>query len=199
MSPLSSLLRLSLSCLCFVTLALVAGCKGETVVKDNPETAAKLKACADKANDKDTLIATYEADLAKLKLAATPSNEIVLVIEGETLAIKPRPAGSGTPVVDDKVAIELSQQYVELVKKSRGNIQKCYEQALKKNSSLQSRTIPLTVTSKFAASGAVGKATFTPTLDADFANCMQGVSTRWKLPPTAAGMSFQSTVTLSPS
>lgn len=196
MSPLRSPSSVAL----LSALALLA-CKGDTVVKDNPETADKLKACAEKSTAKDALIASYEAEIAKLKLGAAPAGDgFTMVIEGEALAIKARPAGGGGGNnVDDKLALELSNQYIELVKKSRGNIQKCYEQALKKNTGLQARTIPMTVTSKFSGTGAVAKASFEPRLDAEFASCMQAVATRWKLPPTAAGMSFQSTVSLSPS
>ena len=107
--------------------------------------------------------------------------------------------GSG-PAVSDAVAVELSKKYIDLVRKSRGNIQKCYEQALKKNTALQARTISLTVTARYGASGDVTKASFRPdSLGPTFDTCMQAVAKNWKLSAPASGMSFQSTVTLSPS
>jgi hypothetical protein len=43
--------------------------------------------------------------------------------------------------LDDKVAKEASKQFIDVVGKSRGAIQKCYEQALKKDTSLQAKTV----------------------------------------------------------
>jgi hypothetical protein len=182
-------------------LVAVTACKGATVVKDNPEIASKLTACDVKSAEKDKVIVDYEAQLAKLKLASGGSTDFTIVLEGDALTIKSRPASGGsTPPVDDKVAIELSQKFIDMVRKSRGSIQKCYEGALKKNSSLQARTISMTVTAKYGSAGDVSKASFRPdTLGTAFDSCMQGVAKNWKLPATAAAMSFQSTVTLSPS
>lgn len=193
--PSSLALGLGVISLCFT----LVGCKGEVVVKDNPEVVTRLQACADKTKSKDELIATYEAEIARLKLGATAgANELVLRIDGDSLAITARPTGAGVPPVADKVAIELSQKFIDNVRKSRGNIQKCYEQALKKNSALQARTISLQVSAKFSASGEVSKSDFRPDLGTAFDGCMQSVATRWKLTPQAQGMSFQTTVTLSP-
>ena len=194
MSPLRS------SSAFVLALAVVGACKGETVVKDNPEVVTRLQACAEKTKSKDDLIASYEAEIARLKLGAPTGGELVLRIDGDTLAITARPAGSGgPPAVADAVAIELGQKFIDSVRKSRGNIQKCYEQALKKNSSIQARTISLQVSAKFAATGAVAKSNFSPDLGSAFDGCMSSVATRWKLTPQAQGMSFQTTVTLSPS
>lgn len=186
------------------SLVLLAACKGETVVKDNPEVVGRLNDCATKSKSKDDLIATYEAEIARLKLeggGGSTGNELVMRIDGDALAITARPAGSGgsTPAVDDKVAIELGQKFIENVRKSRGSIQKCYEQALKKNSAIQARTITLQVTAKFKAGGEVSGSSFRPDLGDAFDGCMSSVATKWKLTPPAQGMSFQTTVTLSPS
>lgn len=191
------------SLLAAAAVVLAVGCKGKTVVKGDPETVTRLEDCTEKSKAKDALIRTYEADLAAAKLGnggAASGNELVMRIDGDVLSVTARPAGTGgTPAVDDKVAIELGNQFVENVRKSRGNIQKCYEQALKKNSGLQARTITLQVSAKFNASGAVSKSDFRPDLGSAFDSCMQGTATRWKLTPQASGMSFQTTVTLSPS
>ena len=56
------------------------------------------------------------------------------------------------------------------------------------------------MTARYGAGGDVTKSSFKPdSLGTAFDGCMQGVAKNWKLPETAAGMSFQSTVTLSPS
>ena len=201
---MSKFRRSALSSLAGISLALVvmAGCKGGTTVKDNPETVKKLGDLTTKLADKDTYIKTLEGDLAACKLAAggASANEFVVTIQGDALEIKARPSSGGNPGVSDAVATELSQKFIELVRKSRGNITKCYEQALKKNASLQARTISLTVTARYGAGGDVTKSSFKPdSLGTAFDGCMQGVAKNWKLPETAAGMSFQSTVTLSPS
>jgi len=183
-----------------VLLAGGAGCKGSTTVKDNPETLKRLDDLSTKLKDKDAYIKTLEADVAACKLAGANANEFVVTIQGDALEVKARPTGSGGPSVSDAVAVELSQKFIELVRKSRGQIQKCYEQALKKNASLQARTISLTVTARYGATGDVTKSSFRPdSLGSAFDACMQGVAKSWKLPAEASGMSFQSTVTLSPS
>jgi len=198
MSPLRS-------CLLAVTaLAALAGCKGATVVKDNPEVVSRLKECTEKTKSKDELITTYEGEIARLKLAsggAATGNELVMRIDGDVLAVTARPPGSGggAPEVSDAVAVELGQKFIDNVRKSRGNIQKCYEQALKKNSSIQARTITLQVSAKFTSTGDVGKSSFRPDLGSAFDQCMGSVAARWKLTPQAAGLSYETTVSLSPS
>ena len=185
-----------------IAVALVAGCKGKTTVKDNPETLSRLDNCNTNLADKKTAMERLEAELAQLKVAGASANEFVLTIQGDALEIKARPTGGGggTSNVSDAVALDLSQKFIDLVRKSRGNIQKCYEQALKKNASLQARTISLRVTARYGSDGAVTKSTFSPdSLGSAFDTCMQAVAKNWKLPATASGMSFQNTVTLSPS
>ncbi len=204
---MSKLRRSASSSLAGIPFALVVGlavvglgCKGGTTVKDNPETVKKLGDLTAKLADKDTYIKTLESDVAACKLAAGNPNEFVVTIQGDALEIKARPTGGGTPAVSDAVATELSKKFIELVRKSRGQITKCYEQALKKNASLQARTISLTVTARYGAGGDVTKSSFKPdSLGTAFDTCMQSVAKGWKLPETAAGMSFQSTVSLSPS
>jgi hypothetical protein len=202
-SALSSVAGISLALLAGALVAPTAGCKGGTTVKDNPDTIKKLGDLTTKLADKDTYIKTLESDLAACKLAAGGgnANEFVVTIQGDALEIKARPSGGGTPAVSDAVATELSQKFIELVRKSRGNITKCYEQALKKNASLQARTISLTGDRALRQPAATSpsRASSPDSLGTAFDGCMQGVAKNWKFPETASGMSFQSTVTLSPS
>lgn len=181
--------------------ALALGACKNPEPKDKPETLAKLKDCEDKTAglaDKDRLIQQYEAEIARLKLEGG-AKELVLTIEGDALTVKSRPQGAGGPPVDDKTAAALSQNFIDVVNKSRGSIQKCYEQALKKNTGLQARTISLTVSASFQPSGAYSRSTFSPPLGDAFDGCMKSVATRWKLPAASQGMTFQATVSLSPS
>jgi hypothetical protein len=182
------------------TIATVAACKTPEA-KDKPETLARLHDCEEKSAkiaDKDRLIASYEAEIARLKLEGG-GKEMTLVIEGDALVIKSRPQGAGGAPIDDKMASALSQNFIDVVNKSRGSIQKCYEQALKKNTGLQARTISLTVSASFQASGTYSRGSFQPQLGDAFDGCMKGVATRWKLPAAPQGMTFQATVSLSPS
>jgi len=196
----SSSFRSSLIVALTVALGLAA-CKTPPA-KDKPETLAKLSDCEARAAtlaDKDKLLATYEAEIARLKLAGG-TQEYSFVIDGDALVLKGKPSGGGggTPI-DDKVAAELSQKFIDVVNKSRGQIQKCYEQALKKNTGLQARSISLRVSASFTAAGAYSRGSFAPALGDAFDSCMKGVATKWKLPAASQGMSFQATVSLSPS
>jgi hypothetical protein len=192
---------LALTLIAAATLLGAAGACKKSAPKDKPETLAKLKDCEDKnagIAGKDDLIKQYEAEIARLKLESG-AQEFVFTIEGDALAVKKRPQGAGGPPVDDKVAAALSQNFIDVVNKSRGSIQKCYEQALKKNTGLQARTISLTVSASFQPSGAYSRSSFKPPLGDAFDGCMKGVATRWKLPAASQGMTFQATVSLSPS
>ncbi len=183
-----------------VTIAALGACKSPAP-KDKPETLARLTDCESKAAklaDKDRLIQSYEAEIARLKLEGG-AQEYGFTIEGDALVIKSRPQGAGGPPIDDKAAAALSQNFIDVVNKSRGSIQKCYEQALKKNTGLQARTISLRVSASFQPSGAHTRSSFEPPLGDAFDGCMKNVATRWKLPAASQGMSFQATVSLSPS
>jgi hypothetical protein len=189
-------------CRFLVVLAVLAlaACKSPPA-KDKPETLAKLSDCESKVAalaDKDRLIQQYEAEIARLKLEGG-AQEFVFTIEGDALAVKKRPQGAGGPPVDDKTAAAMSQNFIDVVNKSRGSIQKCYEQALKKNTGLQAKTITLIVSASFQSSGAYARSTFRPPLGDAFDGCMKGVAEKWKLPAASQGMTFQATVSLSPS
>jgi hypothetical protein len=191
---------------CFFALALfvpaivaLTGCKGETVYKDSAETLDRLEKCRASSEEKQKLIASYEAELVKLKQNGSTSGEIVLTIEGNALTVKPGATGGGERPIDDKTAAAASQQFIDLVSKSRGAIQKCYEQALKKNTGLQAKTVTLRVSASFAATGAFQRSSFTPSLSDSFDGCMKSISTKWQLPAGPQSMTFQASVSLTPS
>lgn len=191
----------SLRTFVILMLSSLAACKSPAP-KDKPETLARLADCEERSAKmaaKDQLIATYEAEITRLKAEGT-GKEYVFVIQGDALVVKSKPAGGASPPpIDDKLAAQLSQQFIDVVNKSRGSIQKCYEQALKKNTGLQARTISLTVSANFSPAGAYTRGSFQPPLGDAFDGCMKGVATKWKLPAAPQMMSFQATVSLSPS
>lgn len=189
----------------FLLLALaatvIAGCKGETKTVDNPLTVDELKKCEDAKKQKDDLITSLTAEKAQWlrdKGAGAGSNEVTVTLEGNILTVKAAPGG-GNQVIDPKLATAASQQFIDVVAKSRGAIQKCYEQALKKNTGLQARTVTLTVSASFASSGAYHDSAFSPSLGDTFDACIKTVASKWALPTNSPAMSFKAQVSLTPS
>ncbi len=187
------------------TVAALVGCKSGSPPRDTPATLAKLTDCTNqlaKLADKDKLIASYEGEIARLKLASDSAGAYSFVFEGDAWTRKSAPTGGGGgggKPLDDKAAEAMAQEFIGLVGRSRPPIQKCYEQALKKDASLQARTVTLRVNATFGADGKYSKASFTPALGAVFEGCMRAVAGKWKLTGAGAPANFQATVTLSPS
>ncbi len=188
----------------FLTSALVlatglaTGCKGETVIKTDPQTQSDLDACKKNVDEKDKLIKAEEEENARLLREKGSGSEIVVSIEGNALTVKPGKPGEVRPI-DDKAAAAASKEFLDVVAKSRGAIQKCYEQALKKNTGLQARTVTLTVSASFANSGAYQTSAFSPSLGDTFDACIKTVASKWVLPTNSPAMSFKAQVSLTPS
>jgi hypothetical protein len=181
-----------------VLSALVAnGCKGDTVVKPDPQTQADLDQCRKDKDEKDKRIAALQDENAQLMREKGSGAEIVVAIEGNALTV--RPHSGGGPAIDDKAVAAASKEFLDVVARSRGAIQKCYEQALKKNTGLQARTVSLSVSASFSNTGAYQSASFAPSLGDAFDNCMKGIATRWALPTNSPAMTFKATVSLTPS
>jgi hypothetical protein len=180
-----------------LTLGAVAACKPKKEFVDRPETLDSLKKCQDNAEENKKLIASYEAEIRRLETKGSTGGEILVTFEGDVLTVKPPGPGGNLPV-DRTVAAKQSQSFVDIVHKSRGAIQKCYEQALKKDASLQARTVTLHVSASFSAAGQFQKTSFTPSVSAAFDSCMRGVATKWQIPATTQAMTFQAQVSLSP-
>ncbi len=178
--------------------ALGAACKGDTVVKPDPQTQADLDQCKKNLDEKDKLIKAEEEENARLMREKGSGAEIVVSIEGNALTVKPAGSGESHPI-DDKVTAAASKEFLDVVAKSRGAIQKCYEQALKKNTGLQSRTVTLTVSASFSQSGAYRDSAFSPSLGDTFDNCIKTVASRWALPQNSPAMTFKAQVSLTPS
>jgi hypothetical protein len=175
-----------------------AGCKGTTTYKDTQETIDKLDNCQKSVAEKDKLIKDYEAEAARQQRNSTTTGEIVIAFENDILTVKPAKPGQTHPI-DEKAAAAASKQFVDLVQRSRGSIQKCYEQELKKNSGLQARTVTLMVSASFSDSGALKNTGFNPSLGDTFDQCMRTVASKWSLPANTPAMSFKAPVSLTPS
>jgi len=186
-----------------VALALSAaagGCKGETKTVDNPQTLDDLKKCEESKKQKDDLITSLTNEKANwMRNQGQTGGEIVVTIEGNALTVKASPGGGNPPPIDPKLAGAASKQFIDLVAKSRGAIQKCYEQALKKDTSIQARTITLTVDAAFTDQGAYRDSSFAPSLGATFDSCMKGIAAKWALTEKSPAMRFKAQVSLTPS
>jgi hypothetical protein len=186
-----------------LALALGLGCKGETKVQADPQTVAALDMCEKNGAEKDKLIKSVQDENARCLKDHADSGEYVVTIEGANVTVKARPSGGGggnNVPVDDKQLAAASKAFTDQVVKSRGAIQKCYEQALKKDANLQARTVSLIISASFQTTGSYrdGSASFTPELGTTFDSCMRAIAQKWTVPnppiPT-----FRETVSLIPS
>jgi hypothetical protein len=180
-----------------VTLGTVAGCKGDKVIQPDPKTQADLDQCLKDKAEKEKLIKAEEDENAALMREKSNGKEIVVAIEGNLMTVKPGAPGEVRPI-DDKVVGEAAKQFQNVVERSRGAIQKCYEQALKKDTGLQARTVTLSVSASFT-SGQFKGSNFAPSLGDSFDACIRTVASKWTLPPTAPAMTFKAQVSLTPS
>lgn len=180
--------------------ALVFGCKGETAAKDTPETLRNLKVCNDSLEEAKKLAQAVQDENARLMREKGSGSEIVVAIEGNMMTVKPAKPGETRPI-DDKVVAAASKEFEDLVHKSRGAIQKCYEQVLKKDTNLQARTVTLTLSATFTGGGAYSSSSFhaTQNLGDTFDNCMKTIAQKWQLPQNSQTMTFKAQVSLTPS
>lgn len=175
----------------------LGGCKGQEVVRPDPQTEKDLEDCKKAKIEKDKLIVALQDENAKL-MGKRGGGEIVVSIEGANLNVRPGKPGDVAPI-DDKVAAAAATEFLDVVAKSKGEIQKCYQQALKKNSGLQAKPVTLTVYATFAESGAFSSSSFAPSLGEPFDGCIKRVSARWALSQSAPAMTFKAPVSLTPS
>jgi hypothetical protein len=188
-----------------VALCVALGACKKVEYRDRQETLDELERLRAELQEKTDFIKELRGKLAELEMGGNPTpvaeeGAWVFIIEGDALVIKARGGGGGGGggQIDDAAATAMGEQFIDLVKKSRGSIQKCYEQALKKNSTLQARTVNLTLSVSFAASGSFSKVSFDYELPEGFDTCLRGVASKWKLPAAGASRTFQTTVKLTP-
>ncbi len=181
-----------------MALGTTSGCKGEKVIQPDPKTQADLDQCLKNKAEKDKLIKDEEEENARLMREKAKSTDVVVTIEGNALTVKPGKPGDELPL-DNKVIGEASKEFLNVVAKSRGAIQKCYEQALKKNTGLQAKTVTLSVSAIFASSGQFQSSTFEPSLGDTFDKCILQVASKWALSTPPPVKNFRATVSLTPS
>lgn len=190
------MIRTSRAILFPLLAASFAGCKGKEVVKPDPDMVKELADCKRDKEEKDKLIVMLQDENAKMQVRK--GGEITVTIEGGNMVVKPGPAGGALPV-DERVAAAGAQEFLGIVERSRGAIQKCYEQALKKSSGLGSREISLTVYATFAPEGSVSTASSAPSLGEPFDGCFKQVAQKWTVKGSSSTMTYRSVVQLKPS
>lgn len=174
-----------------------AGCKGKEVVKQDPEVLKQLEACKRDREEKDKYIAKLQEENTRLQVQKG-SGEIVVKIDGGAITVKPGAPGGNLPI-DERAAAAGAQEFIGVIEKSRGAIQKCYEQALKKSSSLHGQEVSLTVYATFSQQGSVSSSYSAPTLGEPFDGCLKQVTQRWTVKGAPSAMTYQQVVKLKPS
>lgn len=177
-------------------------CKGKTEVRDNPETAQKLEACEENLKEKIEFINDQNARLAEAENGGGEEGTIVVTIEGEIMKIKAgrgkgpnRSAGDSKGDAKDE---ELYAAFLTSLKRSRGAIKKCYQNALKKNTALSARSVKLDISVDYRTNGKVRAARYNPRISPQFNSCMDGVSKKWTLPAMPRSVTFNYKQTLTP-
>jgi hypothetical protein len=181
-----------------LAVGIAAGCKGEKVIQPDPQTKADLDQCLRDKAEKDKLVKAVEDENARLMREKGSGAEYTVSIEGNLFNVKPGAPGEVRPV-DDKVVGAASKEFYNVVARSRGAIQKCYEQALKKNTGLQAKTVTLSVSASFDNAGQFRSSNFAPSLGDTFDTCIRTVASKWTLPTTSPAMTFKAQVSLTPS
>jgi len=185
--------RLGLNALLLVALALGA-CKGKTTYKDDPETAQKLGECETNLKAKEAYIATLEK-----RIAGGDGSTVLVNIEGEAMKITGKgPHESTEGQVGTAEDAKLYEAFVSALRRSRGSIQKCYQNALKNNATLQARSVTLNIEVQYKTSGTVTDSRFSPRIDQSFDRCMDAVARRWTLPAMPRAVAFNYKQTLTP-
>ena len=179
-----------------LVLTGLGACKGKTKYKDSPEIIKERDDCKTALKEKTEYIATLEKRLADLE---GQGGVVMVAISGEVMNVTGKGPNErvGTPTgsADD---LKLYEAFVAALKRSRGSIQKCYQNALKNNATLQARSVTLSIEVGYKTSGSVSDATFSPRIDESFDRCMDAVAHRWTLPAMPRAVSFNYKQTLTP-
>jgi hypothetical protein len=191
-----------LGCALAAAVAVGAGCKGETKYKDTPDTLRKLDDCRTMSGEKDGRITQLEKELAELKAKA--AGEVTINIAGDgTWVIK---GGAGPNVANRQPPdpkgnakdAELYKAFLNHVNLSRSAIKRCYQNALKKDSSLDQRTITVSISVKYSSSGKVQSVGLDKRISDTFAGCIDNVAKDWTVPAAPQSFTFRAPVTLMP-
>jgi hypothetical protein len=182
-----------------------AGCTSNTVEKDSPETLARLADYERAIADKDTLIKQLTARVTELdeavviKLQAPEADGAPGPIV-EIIGRGPHARTSGAAAIGEppRADVEVYKAFVARVDGSHGEMRKCYEVALKRDSALQARAVTVTVRVKFYSTGKVASATFAPSISPEFIRCAQAAARSWSLDRLPEAISVEYQIRLAP-
>lgn len=194
----SAILALLLAAIFTTGLAAgLAGCKTKEVTRPDPETAKQLTECRQKLADREKDTARLLDENTRLQMQKG-GGEIIVKIEGGNMTVRAGQPG-GTLPIDERAAAAGAQAFIDVVERSRGSIQKCYEQALKKSAGLHNQEVNLTVYATFTPQGAVASSHSAPLLGEPFDGCIKQVTQKWTVKGSSSSMTYQQVVKLKPS
>ena len=188
-----------------IVIVLVAAIAAVVKARPSSRTTRRhrpdLDACKKDEEEKNKLVAGAPGRERPASCARQGSgDEIVVVDRGQRAHGQAGTAGGDGPPIDDKAAAAASKEFVNVVEKSRGAIQKCYEQALKKNTGLQAQDHHAASCRRAStAQRRVSELGFSPSLGDVFDNCIKTVASKWALPTNSPAMTFKAQVSLTPS
>ncbi len=97
--------------------------------------------------------------------------------KGPNETARPNKSATKPGNADDQA---LYKSFLKAVNRSRGGIKKCYQRALKADSSLQARTISMKIKVKYNVAGQVTGTGFSPRISSKFDSCMSSITKRWE-------------------
>jgi len=143
-------------------------------------------------------IQRLEAELAaRERDSAQAASEIVIALEGPVLTVQAAKPGE-VRGIDDKTALVASRTFIDVVGRSRAEIQSCYQAALKANTALASKMVSLVISATFTSGGAYQRSTTSPSLGATFDDCLRLVIAGWKVPGLTSATTFKAQISLRP-
>lgn len=182
---------------CALSIALAAGCKGETKYKDSPDTLAEIEKLQNDVKAKKQLITVLEGQVSKLKAEGGSGDEIMVTMEGEIVVKGGKSTGGKRPVGNVNVDAQ-AKAFYKHVSSAQKAVARCYRNALKKDSSLTGRPIKLRVKVSYGTDGKVSKVGMDKKISAGFAACLKNVASGWKVPPPPKKVTFSQTFALTP-
>jgi hypothetical protein len=190
------MMRTPSAILAVLLAAGLLGCKTKEATQPDPQPAKDLADCKRSLEDKEKYIAKLQEENTRLQMQKG-GGELVVVIEGGNVTIKPGQAGNQQ--IDPKVAAAGATEFLGIVEKSRGSIQKCYEQALKKSAGLAGQEVNLTVQATFTPQGVLASTSSAPSLGEPFDACLKQVAQRWTVKGSSMPTTYRQVVQLKPS
>lgn len=195
--------RSILGAMALALTAAAAACSGEKQSGPDEATLNRLVEC-EKERDRArtaTEMCTKQLDEARAGGggAGGAASGVVVRVEGDVLTVTGTLPASGGRELTSAEQKTIYEAIVRQVRAAKPSIQRCYVSALKKNEALQARTITLKILMTIDPSGKVAGASFSPRLSGDFDECMEKITSRWKVEEYQGGsIPVEVPVTLQP-